>query len=33
MQLYVSQADWGKAQLNDIEKLLKNTRFSLESIA
>ena len=32
MQLYVSQADWGKAQLNDIEKLLKNTASHLNRL-
>ena len=32
MQLCVNPDDWGEALTIDIEKLLKDTRFSLESI-
>ena len=32
MQLYVSQADWGDAQPNDIEKLLKDTASHLNRL-
>ena len=32
MQLYVPQADWGVAQLNDIEKLLKDVASHLNQL-
>ena len=32
MQLYVSQTDWGNAQANDIEKLLKDTASHLNRL-
>ena len=32
MHLYVSQADWGNAQLNNIEKLLRNTASHLNRL-